>query len=234
MIKPPFYPNPDNNHCLQCAVRMAHNFLSAERIDGSNVDSETEYDPHYYTWTVAGAKFLARRFPGVRLLTCETFDYGRFRTEGEAYLETVWSRPRLENQKANASPTFEREKGMVADFLGHGTIEYVQFTPALFEVLTQDNLLVAQVNWNALYQQAGETTHFVLLYEQHGADFELHDPGPPGREGIRIPGNTFLASFRGELIAIPAPEWRKKEAGRNEPCPCGSGKKYTKCHGATS
>ncbi|MDQ3222320.1 MAG: SEC-C metal-binding domain-containing protein [Gemmatimonadota bacterium] len=22
------------------------------------------------------------------------------------------------------------------------------------------------------------------------------------------------------------------EAGRNDPCPCGSGKKYKKCHGA--
>jgi len=24
----------------------------------------------------------------------------------------------------------------------------------------------------------------------------------------------------------------EKEPGRNEPCPCGSGKKYKKCHGA--
>ena len=23
----------------------------------------------------------------------------------------------------------------------------------------------------------------------------------------------------------------KKKVGRNEPCPCGSGKKYKKCHG---
>jgi len=23
----------------------------------------------------------------------------------------------------------------------------------------------------------------------------------------------------------------KKEVGRNDPCPCGSGKKYKKCHG---
>jgi uncharacterized protein YecA (UPF0149 family) len=25
----------------------------------------------------------------------------------------------------------------------------------------------------------------------------------------------------------------KSKAGRNDPCPCGSGKKYKKCHGAT-
>mgnify|MGYP001617286254 FL=1 len=29
-----------------------------------------------------------------------------------------------------------------------------------------------------------------------------------------------------------SPNLVKKEAGRNDPCPCGSGKKYKKCHGA--
>jgi len=27
-------------------------------------------------------------------------------------------------------------------------------------------------------------------------------------------------------------ELQEKEAGRNDPCPCGSGKKYKRCHGA--
>ena len=45
---------------------------------------------------------------------------------------------------------------------------------------------------------------------------EVHNSGP-------MIGNvsTNLASFSA-----------KKEAGRNDPCPCGSGKKYKKCHGA--
>jgi SEC-C motif-containing protein len=30
----------------------------------------------------------------------------------------------------------------------------------------------------------------------------------------------------------PAPVRREATPGRNEPCPCGSGKKYKKCHGA--
>ena len=34
---------------------------------------------------------------------------------------------------------------------------------------------------------------------------------------------------RGQAISHPA---GKKEVGRNDPCPCGSGKKYKKCHGA--
>jgi uncharacterized protein len=34
----------------------------------------------------------------------------------------------------------------------------------------------------------------------------------------------------------PKPETRRVEAqpGRNDPCPCGSGKKFKKCHGAAA
>ncbi|HMX40681.1 MAG TPA: SEC-C metal-binding domain-containing protein [Saprospiraceae bacterium] len=32
--------------------------------------------------------------------------------------------------------------------------------------------------------------------------------------------------------ARPQPIVREKVVGRNEPCPCGSGKKYKNCHGA--
>jgi preprotein translocase subunit SecA len=32
----------------------------------------------------------------------------------------------------------------------------------------------------------------------------------------------------------PQPVRTAKKVGRNEPCPCGSGKKYKKCHGAVA
>ena len=36
----------------------------------------------------------------------------------------------------------------------------------------------------------------------------------------------------GETTAAQRPVIAKEKAGRNDPCPCGSGKKYKKCHGA--
>ena len=33
-------------------------------------------------------------------------------------------------------------------------------------------------------------------------------------------------------LASSSAVFAKKEVGRNDPCPCGSGKKYKKCHGA--
>ena len=52
--------------------------------------------------------------------------------------------------------------------------------------------------------------------------------------------NLIYADTRGDGQAAAEPEKQKtvrREApkvGRNEPCPCGSGKKYKKCHGATA
>jgi preprotein translocase subunit SecA len=36
----------------------------------------------------------------------------------------------------------------------------------------------------------------------------------------------------GDAAAAPQPVHADKKVGRNDPCPCGSGKKYKKCHGA--
>jgi preprotein translocase subunit SecA len=41
-------------------------------------------------------------------------------------------------------------------------------------------------------------------------------------------GAPFAPRTQGQLL--PA-GWEK--TGRNDPCPCGSGKKFKKCHGAT-
>ena len=47
----------------------------------------------------------------------------------------------------------------------------------------------------------------------------------PGREGgLQLPE---YAVFSGDTVRRDAPK-----VGRNEPCPCGSGKKFKKCHGA--
>ena len=37
----------------------------------------------------------------------------------------------------------------------------------------------------------------------------------------------------GDDAAIKTVRHDQPKVGRNEPCPCGSGKKYKKCHGAT-
>ncbi|MBV8973556.1 MAG: SEC-C domain-containing protein [Sinobacteraceae bacterium] len=60
---------------------------------------------------------------------------------------------------------------------------------------------------------------------------------PGGAPERRAPG---AASGAAAPPPLPAPELQgtfvrsERKVGRNEPCPCGSGKKYKHCHGALS
>ena len=53
-------------------------------------------------------------------------------------------------------------------------------------------------------------------------------------ERLRLHGldPVFAADGQIEEEEAPAPAPTAK-VGRNDPCPCGSGKKYKKCHGAS-
>ena len=52
-----------------------------------------------------------------------------------------------------------------------------------------------------------------------GAAVARQDPVPP-----RTGGDDVIKTVRRE----------EPKVGRNDPCPCGSGKKYKKCHGAAA
>ncbi len=60
-------------------------------------------------------------------------------------------------------------------------------------------------------------------------------PGAPsgigGVAGGQGPDPSKLATNRGESERKQVPVTVEDEPGRNDPCPCGSGKKYKKCHG---
>ncbi|MGH6782814.1 MAG: SEC-C metal-binding domain-containing protein, partial [Sphingomonadaceae bacterium] len=53
---------------------------------------------------------------------------------------------------------------------------------------------------------------------QHAEAPGLHEPGA-------------MAEAEGDVAVAVAPVRHEQKIGRNEPCPCGSGKKYKHCHG---
>jgi preprotein translocase subunit SecA len=55
--------------------------------------------------------------------------------------------------------------------------------------------------------------------------------GMPGAMGAAAPDPRQLSTNRGGEEQKHTPVTVEDEPGRNDPCPCGSGKKYKKCHG---
>jgi preprotein translocase subunit SecA len=59
----------------------------------------------------------------------------------------------------------------------------------------------------------------------------MNNPGAsalPPRQGSPTPART------GGDDVIKTVRREEPKVGRNDPCPCGSGKKYKKCHGAAA
>jgi len=53
-----------------------------------------------------------------------------------------------------------------------------------------------------------------------------------GPEYSADPFFSTLVEAGAPRVASPVPPSRSRRVGRNEPCPCGSGKKFKKCCGA--
>ena len=93
-----------------------------------------------------------------------------------------------------------------------------------------------------LDQVRGEVTRVLMNVEIRSPEqIEESEPTPPPLDNMRFTHADFDPSMAGEGVdplAPPAgnnapaqPAAAGPKVGRNDPCPCGSGKKYKQCHG---
>jgi SEC-C motif domain protein len=117
-----------------------------------------------------------------------------------------------------------------------GDLDYLQKTSAGEAALkfnrTELALSLAGTEWlgleilNTEAGQVGDDSGSVTFTARFRENGRLHVQGERS-EFRRIGGEWRYVS--GEVAASPATAAR---VGRNDPCPCGSGKKFKKCHGA--
>lgn len=71
------------------------------------------------------------------------------------------------------------------------------------------------------------------LFHVQAVRHEGEHPSAPSQPIISRPQPRLTLNRGDEPVAAQAPAHRaENKVGRNDPCPCGSGKKYKKCHGA--
>lgn len=88
-----------------------------------------------------------------------------------------------------------------------------------------------ELNWTRLVVHAHETpapdrayVDFTAYFTADGVEHPLHEKS----EFARVSGTWF---YTRAVRSGPAPVKAAQKVGRNEPCPCGSGKKYKHCCG---
>jgi hypothetical protein len=100
------------------------------------------------------------------------------------------------------------------------------------EVL-EPGLVRVQGVWTA-QQHAVAITDTSLAFLGHGRERPLSFMGEGADSVLHFDGPITTALFRvgGGKAAIHVPTMAATRPGRNDPCWCGSGRKYKKCHGA--
>ncbi|MBI4367982.1 MAG: SEC-C domain-containing protein, partial [Candidatus Omnitrophica bacterium] len=116
-------------------------------------------------------------------------------------------------------------------------VEYQRESFAMFEQLTasiKDEVVEFLFKVQAVREEKMQTvmnpSQQQFLHPEAGGMTQAQTPmAAPQRRAA--PGGMMDPGGRGEQV----PETYRRDqpkVGRNDPCPCGSGKKYKKCHGA--
>ncbi|MGD0076906.1 MAG: SEC-C metal-binding domain-containing protein [Candidatus Binataceae bacterium] len=146
------------------------------------------------------------------------------------------SAPRLNTRKRGACPRFHRPRfHRCEQILREGlSIADVRDHPDLAERLVdlcreQGRNEEAADFWREA-ETAAPTSQTTLDIRSGGKVLRQNTQINFGGAGLPLSELPNLAAMLGETSA-PAPVTRRK-IGRNQPCPCGSGKKFKKCCGA--
>jgi tetratricopeptide (TPR) repeat protein len=154
---------------------------------------------------------------------------------------------RRQVEAAPDNPELRVRFGNVLAFLGYGDEAIAEYRAAM--ECDSTNIEAAYNLGNAM-REAGDMGEARRLFEHVlataarcslprderdaivlGARHALVDPSkPPGGHRIKLPKAPLAAGLTGSLGGQRASNPVEK-VGRNEPCPCGSGLKYKKCHG---
>jgi preprotein translocase subunit SecA len=95
--------------------------------------------------------------------------------------------------------------------------------------------MFVQMTWRVKSAVVGNVLRLQLVRQETAEEIEQKRLAAQRRAMQRI---TESKADAGEADEKPRPKQEtvvrtQPKVGRNDPCPCGSGKKYKKCHGAT-
>ncbi len=114
-------------------------------------------------------------------------------------------------------------------------VEYKRESFTLFQAM-KDRIDAEMVRylWRLRPVAQGDGTAAPAIRRQRAAPITLNDPGAGASafSGAPRSGPPRPERAGGDDAAVRTVRRDAPKVGRNDPCPCGSGKKYKKCHGA--
>lgn len=162
----------------------------------------------------------------------------------EAKMQMPWHIPELEELLRYAREDYVEENqaflaldSWIQQHAGKRLSQPAETLAPLIANLLRGGFVVSEIlretqNYGLKFKTLSEKNtlkKLVLALEDETRMAELNGYSP--RELGVIQGDSSLDYTQAEEALVAQPAQKQHEAGRNDPCPCGSGKKYKKCCG---
>ncbi|MCS7180250.1 MAG: SEC-C metal-binding domain-containing protein, partial [bacterium] len=108
----------------------------------------------------------------------------------------------------------------------HESFQYFQEMLKSIKEEIVGNLIKIQIS-ERVALKVKETRKTEFIHQK----YEQFTPPTEGKEEIAVVPGVSEKKYEGKQSGIPVMPIRKQKIGRNQPCPCGSGKKYKHCCG---
>ncbi len=129
--------------------------------------------------------------------------------------------------------------GLLVDIQEAGLTELEPEMRALHRLGIVDEMMAGgedDFEFDSAYALAPPLDVFALYqtFRNNPDDYSPHNPNAPVIAARRAREEAAFAQRRREALAqqVPQPRLAPPKTGRNDPCPCGSGQKFKKCHGS--
>ncbi len=162
------------------------------------------------------------------------------------FLENIWDEEETKNdflkklplKKSNLNSSIDE---IIEDLKEHKLNQYNEYSDNYLLLIKQVALMIVDKNWQNQIQELSNIRQSVAFSGNAGKD-----PINEFKKGAFTSFNNLIYKIQEEIVLIPnnlkfrlgptetkdlAEEVSDKKIGRNDPCPCGSGKKYKQCHG---
>jgi preprotein translocase subunit SecA len=162
------------------------------------------------------------------------------------FLENIWDEEETKNdflkklplKKSNLNSSIDE---IIEDLKEHKLNQYNEYSDNYLLLIKQVALMIVDKNWQNQIQELSNIRQSVAFSGNAGKD-----PINEFKKGAFTSFNNLIYKIQEEIVLIPnnlkfrlgptetknsVEEVSEKKIGRNDPCPCGSGKKYKQCHG---
>lgn len=179
---------------MTATYSMIIEYFTGKHLSWPELEAMSGFKDDKPAWSMQA--YIAMYKMGIRVKMYDSFDYRAYLKRGLDYYKQFLTPQEYEWQIKHAALP---DKKLIPEFLE--VIDWKCKSANLHdieELLKHDMIVTVGLNMRALNQQDGFVLHAVLILEESGVDFIVHDPGLPAVEYRKVSKALLYQAMGGD------------------------------------